>query len=417
MGVLQRKIYAFAKPEGDGGWNRLMERSAMLVASENGRNRESCNNEKMPVERTPRNRATEFTPGYKKLEPTRFRMVMPPPSDASSSPLSTPATTLPDSIPIHTAGIGSRATSYKEHLIAEEPARKAWNKHVSVLKAAAGMSLEACGMMAGPTGGIYSDADPTNWKKAMEFECEGELSQWRRQGAGLTEHLAEDYALDYGHFVSDDEVFSHVMGKTAEELRVAELCSDAGDFSIECGIELWLILTTKQVKKGCPFQNPDPIERYEDAARKFKTKYVHPLRSKDVGEKSRQLTFWRGILMRGGDVWDIVGQQWHHITFVNPFDAEDDCRMALDNKLREQIASFKKVGPSSFKPTVNQKEVSPWSVACQRRHCQYGILEEDLARMQQAAEREEAEICGAVATRKSLTTEEFGALLKELFGY
>ncbi|KAF8177160.1 hypothetical protein K438DRAFT_1770258 [Mycena galopus ATCC 62051] len=367
----------------------------------------------MPVERTPRNRATEFTPGYKKLEPTRFRMVTPPPSDASSSPPSTPATTLPEiqfpftprvSDPVMPMPFCSGATSYEERLIAEEPARKAWNKRVSALKAA-------------------TDADPTNWKKAMEFECEGELSQWRRQGVGLTEHLAEEYALDYGHFVSDDEVFSHVMGKTAEELRVAELRGDAGDFSIECGIELWLILTMKLVTKGCPFQNPDPIERYEDAARKFETKYGHPLRSKDgkeeeiVGEKSRQLTFWRGILTRGGDMWDIVGQQWHHITFVNPFDAEDDRRMALDNKLRERIASFKKVRPSSFKPTVNQKEVSPWSVACRRRHCQYGILEEDLARMQQAAEREEADIRAPVATRKSLTTEEFGALLKELFGY
>ncbi|KAF8126655.1 hypothetical protein K438DRAFT_2001265 [Mycena galopus ATCC 62051] len=344
--------------------------------------------QKMPVERTPRNRATEFTPGYKKLEPTRFRMVTPPPSDASSSPPSTPATTLPEiqfpftprvSDPVMPMPFFSGATTYEERLIAEEPARKAWNKRVSALKVAA-------------------DADPTNWKKAMEFECE-----------------AEDYALDYGHFVSDDEVFSHVMGKTAEELRVAELRSDA-------------------VTKGCPFQNPDPIERYEDAARKFETKYGHPLRSKDgkeeeiVGEKSRQLTFWRGILTRGGDVWDIVGQQWHHITFVNPFDAEDDRRMALvTSVMRERIAAFKKVRPSSFKPTVNQKEVnfvmrniyhvSPWSVACRRRHCQYGILEEDLARMQQAAEREEAEIRVPVATRKSLTTEEFGVLLKELFGY
>ncbi|KAF8126663.1 hypothetical protein K438DRAFT_2001273 [Mycena galopus ATCC 62051] len=347
---------------------------------------------------TARASATDFLPETKRLEPTPVRLVIPPaspettaPSDVPSRPSSpwcewdeilprpAPMTlreivlpVLPRaSLPLFPAELLGPAVSYEEYLEEKEPECRAANEVVCLAKAAA-------------------DADPNHRLKALEFE-------WK----------AEDYALDYGFFVPDREVVVHVLCEGQEHQRVQELRTEA-------------VLT------GCPFENWEPIERYDEAAYDFERKYGRVFTSNDgkdvaVREMCRHSRIYQEVWETTDveDEWKIVGKQWHGFRFTNPFAMGTEQRLALDIEFRTIMAAFHGIPVSEYRPTLNMPTVGfviqnkdymkPWSVECLKWFCQLWILKDDLEALEKRANEE--------ANRTStLSTEGFATMLRELFG-
>ncbi|KAF8149683.1 hypothetical protein K438DRAFT_1779279 [Mycena galopus ATCC 62051] len=342
---------------------------------------------------TARASGTDFLPETKRLEPTPVRLVIPPaspettaPSDVPSRPSSpwcewdeilprpAPMTlrkivlpVLPRaSLPLFPAELLGPAMSYEEYLEEKEPERRAANEVVCLAKAAA-------------------DADPNNRLKALEFE-------WKAK--------AEDYALDYGLFVPDREVVVHVLCEGQEHQRVQELRTEA-------------VLT------GCPFENWEPIEWYDEAAYDFERKYGCVFTSnngKDVAvrEMCRHSRIYQEVweMTDVEDEWKIVGKQWHGFRFTNPFAMGTEQRLALDIEFRTIMAAFHGIPVSEYRPTLNMPTCE-FLISHERfvvlLNCEVWILKDDLEALEKRANEE--------ANRTStLSTEGFATMLRELFG-
>ncbi|KAF8177167.1 hypothetical protein K438DRAFT_1770264 [Mycena galopus ATCC 62051] len=358
---------------------------------------------------TTRATATDFVPETKHLKPTPIRLVIPPASPETTAAVDVPSRpssprsewdailprpapmtlreivlpVLPRaSAPVLPAELLGPVVSYEEYLEEKEPEHRAANELVCLAKAAA-------------------DADPTNKLKELEFK-------WKAK--------AEDYALDYGLFVPDREVVVHVLGEAQEHQRVQELRLEAGEHKFR-NLEGMNTLNVRLVLTGCPFENPDPIERYDEAAYDFQRKYGRVFTSNDVWETTDV-----------EEEWKIVGKEWHGFKFTNPFAMGTERRLALDTEFRTIMAAFHEISLSEYRSTLdkpmvgfvirNKDYLKPWSVECLKRFCQcftvllnceVWILKDDLEALEKRASEE--------ANRMStLSTEGFATMLRELFG-
>ncbi|KAF8157774.1 hypothetical protein K438DRAFT_2073823 [Mycena galopus ATCC 62051] len=292
--------------------------------------------------------ATDFVPGPKRLKPTLVRLVAPPAS---------PETTAPADVPCRPS---SPRSDWDE--ILPRPAPMTLGEVVLLFLPRASPPVFPAELL-GPA---------VSYEEYLE-----EKEPERRASTEL------DYALDYGLFVPDCEVVVHVLGEAQEHQRVQELKTEA-------------VLT------GCPFENWDPIERYDAAAYDFKRKYGHVFTSNNgkgivVGEMCRHCRIYQEV-WETTDVekeWKTVGKQWHGFRFTSPFAMGTERRLALDTELGFVIQ--------------NKDYMKPWSMECLKRFCQLWILKDDLEALENRANEE--------SNRTStLSTEEFAIMLRELFG-
>ncbi|KAF8173386.1 hypothetical protein K438DRAFT_1772191 [Mycena galopus ATCC 62051] len=155
-----------------------------------------------------------------------------------------------------------------------------------------------------------ADVDPNNKLKELEFKWKGK----------------------------DREVVVHVLGEGQEHQRVQELRLEAGEHKFR-NLEGMNTLNVRLVLTGCPFENPDPIERYDEAAYDFQRKYGRVFTSNDgkdvvVEEMSRHYRIYQQV-WETTDVeeeWKIVGKEWHGFKFTNPFAMGTERRLALDTE-------------------------------------------------------------------------------------
>ena len=94
------------------------------------------------------------------------------------------------------------------------------------------------------------------------------------------------------------------------------------------------------VKEGCPFENPQPLERYITGAHEFYEKLGQPYKNNADGkedvlnENCELLGVYQKLLRRCWNIeeeWKlVVGQETQSFTFVNPFPIHDIRRAALN---------------------------------------------------------------------------------------
>lgn len=93
------------------------------------------------------------------------------------------------------------------------------------------------------------------------------------------------------------------------------------------------------VEEGCPFENPEPIERYITAERKFVRKFGQAYISDDgqnavLREKCKVLEIYQKLLRQCWNLEDewkrVVSQEVCSFSFVNPFPLGDPRRSEVD---------------------------------------------------------------------------------------
>ncbi|KAF8174531.1 hypothetical protein K438DRAFT_1980279 [Mycena galopus ATCC 62051] len=225
----------------------------------------------------------------------------------------------------------------------EERVRKRLNEVVCKAKAAA------------------ADGDRTDAEKGAEYH-----------------RLAGDYANRFGVFVPDAKIDEYLILK-----RKSALLLD--------------VRRKQAIEEGCPFENPEPIERYTTAERKFARKFGQAYSSDDgqnavLREKCKVLEIYQKLLHRCWNLEDewkrVVSEEVCSFSFVNPFPLGDPRRSEVDEIARERLAAYRRTSSDFLRPTLRLPELKiimrnnhcaePGSVKCRRRYCLFQVLREDL---------------------------------------
>ncbi|KAF8147022.1 hypothetical protein K438DRAFT_1989990 [Mycena galopus ATCC 62051] len=211
-------------------------------------------------------------------------------------------------------------TSVESNPMEEERARKRLNEVVCKVKAAA------------------ADGDHTDTEKGAEYH-----------------RLAGDYANRFGVFIPDTKIDEYLILK-----RKSALLLDTDE---------------RIVEEGCPFENPEPIEQYTTAERKFARKFGQAYSSDDsqnavLREKCKVLEIYQKLLRQCWNLEDewkrVVSQEVCSFSFVNPFPLGDPRRSEVDEIARERLAAYRRTSSDFLRPTLRLPELK---IIMRNNHC------------------------------------------------
>ncbi|KAJ6470355.1 hypothetical protein C8R45DRAFT_937267 [Mycena sanguinolenta] len=221
-------------------------------------------------------------------------------------------------------------------------------------------------------------------QRVCEAKALADEDRFNEVNARAYQGLAEEYGHAFGLFVPDAEIDEYLILKRKESLLM--------DVRRELAL-----------KEGCPFENPQPLERYITAAHDFYEKLGQAYKNNADGQedvlnqKCELLGVYQKLLRRCWNIeeeWKlVVGQETQSFTFVNPFPVGDIRRAALNGTLRERLVAYNGHAPVPRLPrrsimtirTYNRHFADPGSIKCRRRYCLFEILREEVEALERQA--------------------------------
>ncbi|KAJ6473778.1 hypothetical protein C8R45DRAFT_1103459 [Mycena sanguinolenta] len=242
--------------------------------------------------------------------------------------------------------------------------------------------------MAAPTTAEEQQAQEPTCKAFNLRVCEAKAltdeDRFNEVNGRAYQALAEEYAHAFGVFVPDHEIDEYLILKRKESLLM--------DVRREVAI-----------KEGCPFENPQPLERYITGAHEFYERLSQAYKNNADGQedmlnqKCELLGVYQKLLRRCWNIeeeWKlVVGQETQSFTFVNPFPAGDIRRAALNGTLQERLVAYNGHAPVPRLPrrsimtirTYNRHFADPGSIKCRRQYCLFEILREEVEALERQA--------------------------------